>query len=106
MSVLEKRCFKCEALKPVEEFYRNRSRTDGYADNCKECQARYRKLIEEKNPGKIRQYNQTYYAANRDRLLAQHRDYARRKAVEARKQRLAKISAEMAELLTQVEVAA
>lgn len=95
MSSIEKRCFKCDQLKPITEFYKNRSRADGYADNCRGCQERYRKIIEEKKPGAIKEYNRAYYQANRDRLLAQHRDYMRRKAVEAKKARLAAVAEEL-----------
>lgn len=83
MPYVEKRCFKCDEQKPVSAFYRNRSRSDGYADNCRECQAEYRKLMEEKAPGAIRAYNRAYYQANRDKLVAKHRQYMRARGSEA-----------------------
>lgn len=75
MPTTGKRCFKCNALKPVASFYRNRSRSDGYADNCRECQAVYRKLAEARSPGVTKAYNRAYYGANRARLLALRRNY-------------------------------
>jgi len=88
MPKVEKKCFKCREVKPVLSFYRNRSRSDGYADNCRECQAEYRRLTEEKNPGVVREYNRVYYKANRTRRLAQHRDHMRRKTIETNRARL------------------
>lgn len=38
--VIEKRCTKCKIIKPVTEFYRNRSTKDGYNFNCKDCSKR------------------------------------------------------------------
>jgi hypothetical protein len=32
-----KRCYSCEEHLGVEEFYKNRARKDGFADECKTC---------------------------------------------------------------------
>jgi hypothetical protein len=32
-----KRCYKCNTIKPKEEFYRNKYRYDGISDVCKGC---------------------------------------------------------------------
>lgn len=34
----EKRCNRCQQVKPLNEFYKNRSEPDGYARRCKQCQ--------------------------------------------------------------------
>lgn len=36
-SIITKHCTKCNTTKPVSEFYRNRSNTDGLSCNCKMC---------------------------------------------------------------------
>ncbi len=36
-------CSRCKQEKPVDMFYRNRSRKDGYAIYCVSCEAEYRK---------------------------------------------------------------
>lgn len=32
-----KKCSKCKALKPLDQFHRNRNKKDGRASNCKPC---------------------------------------------------------------------
>jgi hypothetical protein len=35
--MLEKTCSKCKRIKPLREFYQNRTTKDGYAYECKKC---------------------------------------------------------------------
>lgn len=38
-----KRCPKCEKVKPIDDFYKNKSRKDGFACWCKNCNGEYQK---------------------------------------------------------------
>jgi 5-methylcytosine-specific restriction endonuclease McrA len=83
--VEEKRCTKCKEVKALEEFSRDRKRTDGRQYQCKSCNkeyaaGRYRTNKEEidrrnrewgrTNPAKLLSSRRAYETANRDRLNA------------------------------------
>jgi len=34
---IDKRCAKCKTYKPVLEYYKNKSKKDGYNSYCKQC---------------------------------------------------------------------
>ncbi|QFZ23338.1 HNH endonuclease [Saccharothrix syringae] len=62
-----KTCTKCRTLKPLDDFYRDSSRSDGRSHQCKEC----------KRP-KVRATVREWKAANRQATLAQKARYRSR----------------------------
>ena len=56
---MTKRCAKCGIEKPTSEFRKDRKSKDGLGCWCKDCD---------------RAYKREYYAANRERIRANHRD--------------------------------
>lgn len=40
LTVKEKRCPRCKETKPIERFYSNKCKKDGYSDQCRECSDR------------------------------------------------------------------
>lgn len=49
MSLSEKPCGICKVVKPLSEFWKNRSRKDGYKFECKDCARTYTKRWEASN---------------------------------------------------------
>lgn len=56
-----KKCFKCDEVKPLSEFNKNKSKQDGLACECKVCRAVYKKSYALHRPF----YSIAYNARNR-----------------------------------------
>lgn len=55
MTIQAKKCFKCEAVKPLEDFYRHPMMSDGRVNKCKECN---KKDVKENRLHKIDYYRE------------------------------------------------
>lgn len=82
----EKRCFDCEQVKPVSEFYRSRHRKDGYTENCIECREKRRKAHEKIDPDVYKNRWKRYYAIpeNVEKKRLQSKKYRQENPEEAR----------------------
>lgn len=70
----QKRCSDCDETKPVSEFHKNKTQSDGYAYRCKACrkQKEYDKQMEYywQNHQSIREYQAGYYTDNKGQWAA------------------------------------
>lgn len=79
---MSKKCGKCKEQKPLTEFYKDRTRTDGYNHKCRDCQNAY--------------WNEAQYPKLKktEKYQAKHRisvsNYARNNPLKAKAHRLAK----------------
>ena len=73
--VVVKRCSGCGVVKPLGDFYRDRTKPDGRVSRCKECRSAYKRRYYEENRDKIAERSRRYYEENRDKVMERHRRY-------------------------------
>lgn len=71
-----KRCYKCKAVKPRDEFHKDSGRRDGCQASCRSCVAERGKRRYQENRGYFADHKRRNYAANRQAYLQYARDYA------------------------------
>lgn len=60
-----KKCKECNIEKPLDSYYRDNSRPDGYQYQCKQCKSTIHKKIYVKNQEKIKEYSKEYFKNNK-----------------------------------------
>ena len=68
---MNKPCCTCKEIKPITEFYKNKSRSDGRSENCKACQLKAAKKY--------------YLNGGKEKQLQYNRQYKKRDYVKAKK---------------------
>lgn len=72
-----KTCNKCHEIKPLAEFYKDRTRKDGLAHRCKPCCNEYARDWTERNPDRVRHAAREWVQNNPERVKATRRRYTR-----------------------------
>ena len=67
--IRSKECFKCKAVKPLEDFYKHPAMPDGHVNKCKECNKNDVTANRNKNIERVRAYDRER-AKNPDRRQA------------------------------------
>lgn len=57
--IMEKTCYKCHRVLPIDKFNKDRSRTGGYEYGCKDCKKSRSLSYREENVDKIKQYEES-----------------------------------------------
>ncbi len=65
--IRSKQCFKCQTVKPLEEFYKHHAMADGHVNKCISCNLNDVKIHREKNIEKIREYDRQR-SKNKERI--------------------------------------
>ena len=77
---MSKACTKCGETKSVSEFYRCKSKRDGYQTSCKACARDYVRKIRATNPEKVKEQRKQWGINNRwNRALTQSRTAAKKR---------------------------
>ncbi len=83
---IEKKCTKCNIIKHLSLFTKNKSKKSGYESNCKECKKEYDKHYRKINAEKIKNYREDnkvehsikhkkYLKENKESITNQRREY-------------------------------
>jgi hypothetical protein len=57
MTQADKKCFKCETVKPLTEFYKHSRMADGHLNKCKDCTKNDVSKHRDQNIEKVRAYD-------------------------------------------------
>lgn len=89
MASAVKRCNRCAASKPLDDYARDRSKRDGVRTICRACTNEANRQAYERDPEKKRASTERWEVANRERSLAYrrrhyHENKVRYRAMQAR----------------------
>lgn len=81
-----KKCTKCKVDKPLIDFAKDRTKSNGIRSACKLCKNETNRLWQKRNKEKIKEYGREHYKNNKDRKNENSRVYyAKNKADRALK---------------------
>lgn len=67
---MDKLCKRCDTVKPITEFRKDRSKKSGYGSYCKPCSSEIAKAWQRNNPEKRKARDDAWYAKNKERKAA------------------------------------
>lgn len=70
-----KRCSKCGEVKPITEFYRDKTSKDGYCYCCKRCKLVYAKKYNKEHKQEVIERNKKYREEHREEITKQSKKY-------------------------------
>jgi hypothetical protein len=70
-----KKCYACGKKLPVESFYKNKSKQDGLATECKFCSSKKDREYQIRNADQIKERRHEYYLKNKDVITKKVYDY-------------------------------
>lgn len=67
---MTKLCRRCDTVKPITEFRKDRTKKSGYGSYCKPCSSEIAKAWQRNNPEKRQARDEAWYAKNKERKAA------------------------------------
>jgi hypothetical protein len=74
----EKQCTKCLIIKPLEEFFCDKSKKDGRRGECKACVKKRDKKYKELKKDQIRENKKKYYQLNKEVIIMEKKKYRKK----------------------------
>ena len=78
-NLVSKECTCCHEIKPISEFSKDKSKTDGLVTKCKECNKKSSKQYYENNAEKVKehkkQYSKQYRKDNAEKIKEYNKQY-------------------------------
>lgn len=74
-TTIKKTCPKCEEMKPLDEFYKDKSRKDGRYCYCKDCSREHAKSYRKNNYKKLAERHNKYEEEHHKELSKYRREY-------------------------------
>lgn len=68
LSIIEKKCIKCNLLKEITEFPVAKQNKDGYNGKCRSCLKQFNLEYRQKNSEKLREQRKIYNKENKERF--------------------------------------
>jgi hypothetical protein len=68
-NIVTKQCVKCNILKSISEFFRDKSRWDGFSPYCKDCRRIEQKEYREKNKDRLSNYSIAYQKSEKGKRV-------------------------------------
>lgn len=82
--VTTKQCRKCNKVKPLDAFNKDKSRSDGHHSYCRTCKSEVDKISWQANKENRLAYSRKYNTENRAQVAARKREYAAENAEKLR----------------------
>ena len=73
--LVAKECAKCHEIKSVNEFSRDKNKTDGLSSQCKQCCKQRTKQWRENNKEHRKEYDKQYYENNKEHKKEYHKQW-------------------------------
>jgi hypothetical protein len=70
-----KTCTKCKESKELVCFFKNKSKSDGFNHQCKECALKGARKHRQANPEKLAEYQRKYQQANAEKIAERNRKH-------------------------------
>lgn len=74
-NLISKKCTKCGQIKNINEFYKDKSKSDGLQSKCNICSKRKMKESYESNEGYYKEYSKKRYEDNKKNILKRKKKY-------------------------------